>query len=190
MSVLPGEILSELPPGTHRALVVNVLGFTLNKDTPVSFLIQARNLNCDLEMAGGACPYPYDMYYNPLSYFGKTQDAVVSTQTHVQPHPRSSVYVKMTSLSSVKLSWEANSESVLPGSEPLEVLAKTRISGDSMAGWTCKSVVVTRSNPVEAAARSITIPDLEEGRLYDFVVFVRNRHIDAWPGWLVQKYKY
>jgi hypothetical protein len=48
-----------------------------------------------------------------------------------------------------------------------------------MTGWTGESVLVTRSNPVEAVARSITIPDLEEGRMYDFVVFVRTRHIDA-----------
>jgi hypothetical protein len=51
-----------------------------------------------------------------------------------------------------------------------------------MAGWTGTDVLLSRSSGVEASAGSVTVPNLEEGTLYDFVVFSRNRHMDAWEG--------
>jgi len=42
--------------------------------------------------------------------------------------------------------------------------------------------IIARSNGTQASAGAITISHLEEGKLYDFVVYSRNRHMDAWEG--------
>ena len=46
-----------------------------------------------------------------------------------------------------------------------------------MAGWKGTDVTLSRSSGAEAKAGSITIHNLEEDTLYDFVVFARNRHM-------------
>jgi hypothetical protein len=122
-ATLAGPRLDSLAPGTHRALIVNGLGDPVNKETPFSFLVRARNLNCD-DSLDTTCAFPNVDAFNPLSYFGSTQGAVLSTQFRWQPSPLGQVAVKITSQSSVILSWTP-----IPSS--LEVplfMAKCRIS--------------------------------------------------------------
>ena len=174
-----GEDVSDLPPGTNRALLVNGVGFAADKDTDFAFLIQARNLNCDVSVeATCTSQYSADSDWNALTYFGTTQGPVLSTQARLQPPPLSNIAVKITTMSSVTLSWS-------PTPSPLEVpefMAKCRVSGDGMAGWTHPNTITARSSGTQALAGTITIPNLEENTLYDFIVFSRNRQVDAWEG--------
>ena len=49
-----------------------------------------------------------------------------------------------------------------------------------MAGWNNADVIVQTSIASEARNGAITVHGLEEGTLYDFKIFARNRHMDAW----------
>jgi len=148
-TTLAGASLGDLAPGTHRALIVNGLGAAVNKQTPLSFLVQARNLNCD-----GACSYPdVSTDFNSLNYFGTTQGPVLSTQFRWQPSPLGQVAVKITSKSSVTLSW-----SPIPSSleDPL-FMAKCRIAGNQVH----KSVLCRR---LSAAIAPLVVVDVCRGR--------------------------
>ena len=178
--VFRGETLLELPPGTYRALIVNGApdAGAVDKETPLSFLVQARNLNCDSALV--SCQYPDAGYYTPATSFGKTYGPLLSTQARLQPLPLVGIAVSITTRASVTLSL---SPTPAPqdefGLEP-SFMAKCRVSGDDMAGWTRPDTIVAYSTGSHALAGFVTIPGLQEGLVYDFKVYSRSRQSDAW----------
>ena len=175
-----GETLLELPPGTQRALIVNGApdAGAVDKDTPLSFLVQARNLNCDSALV--SCQYPDAGYYTPATSFGETYGPLLSTQARLQPLPLVGIAVSITTRASVTLSL---SPTPAPqdefGLKP-SFMAKCRVSGDDMAGWTRPDTIVAYSTGSHALAGFVTIPGLQEGLVYDFKVYSRSRQSDAW----------
>ena len=174
--LMAGEDLSALPPGTTRALILNGNQNTIIPNNQFTFLVHTRNLNCDSQFQACSDLYQNANAWDRFEYLGKTQGPILTMRASVQPPPASAISVNITTRSSVTFA-------LTPPSSPLEepeFQALCRVSGDEMAGWNNADVIVQTSIASEARNGAITVHGLEEGTLYDFKIFARNRHMDAW----------